>query len=295
MDRCDIACAEWERRAGLVTNAVSRIGVCSWSLQPASASDLALAVHDAGLDAVQLALDPVRTGAMPLPAVRDALAAAGVSILSGMMAMADEDYTTLDTIRRTGGIVPDASWPANLTAARQNARLAGALGIGLVTFHAGFVPHDARDARHGKLVERLRTLAAVFADEGVAIALETGQESAATLLELIDALGEARVGVNFDPANMILYGMGEPVAALRRLAAHVTQVHIKDACASPVPGAWGVEVPAGEGDVDWPAFFAVLAAHDVRADLVIEREAGERRVADVRAARTLIVRARGGA
>ncbi|MCI0436081.1 MAG: sugar phosphate isomerase/epimerase [Gemmatimonadetes bacterium] len=267
-----------------------RIGVCSWSLRPANAVDLALAVREAGLDAIQLALDPVRMDAMPLNPVRDALDHAGIDVLSGMMAMEGEDYTTLESIRRTGGLVPDDTWPGNLEAARANARLARTLGLSLVTFHAGFVPHDDADGKRAILVERLRVIATAFAGEGITIALETGQESAETMRTLIDQLTDVRVGVNFDPANMILYGTGDPVAALRLLAPHVRQVHIKDAVATRAPGEWGAETPVGEGEVDWPAFFAVLAAHVVPADLIIERESGERRVTDVRAAKALVLR-----
>ncbi len=266
------------------------LAVCSWSLRPGNAADLARAVGAAGLDAVQLALDPLRTGSMPIDVLSPQLHDAGIRIESGMMAMAGEDYSTLASIRRTGGLVPDATWPANLAAAHENARIARALGLDLVSFHAGFVPHGSEDPVHATLLERLRAVAAAFAAQGVSVALETGQETAQTMLELVETLADVRVGVNFDPANMILYGMGDPVAALRTLAPHVRQVHIKDARPSAVPGEWGVEVPVGQGDVDWAAFFAVLNAHDVRVPLVIERESGEQRIADMRAAKALVER-----
>jgi sugar phosphate isomerase/epimerase len=258
--------------------------VCSWSLQPRSARELAERVRAAGLDAVQLALDPIRDGAMPLAEVLDVFARERIAILSGMMAMAGEDYSTLHSIRRTGGVVPAATWAENVAAAASNARLAHALGIRLVTFHAGFVPHDASDPQRAVLLERLSVIARTFAAEGVEVALETGQETAETLAELLAQLEPLRVGVNFDPANIILYGMGDPLAALRRLAPHVRQVHIKDARAAVRPGEWGSEVPVGDGDVDWAAFFALLMEARIEADLVIEREASTTRVADVQMA-----------
>ena len=97
-------------------------------------------------------------------------------------------------------------------------------------------------------------------------------------------------GVNFDPANMILYGMGDPVEALRALLPHVLQVHVKDATPTAEPGTWGAEVPAGTGAVDWPAFFAVLSGAGRPIDLMIEREAGGTRVADIATARELVQR-----
>jgi L-ribulose-5-phosphate 3-epimerase len=265
-------------------------GVCSWSLQAGSTEELVHRVHATGLNAVQLALDPVRTGVMPLDALQSALERAGITILSGMMDMAGEDYSTLESIRRTGGVAPDETWPHNRAAALRNARLARALDIRLVTFHAGFLPHEASDPRRTLMLDRLRDIVTIFADEGVTVALETGQETADTLLHALHEVG-AGVGVNFDPANMILYGMGEPVAALRRLAPWVRQVHIKDAIPSGTPGEWGVEVPVGSGAVDWTAFFAVLAELPLRPDLVIEREAGTNRIADIRTAHRVITAA----
>ena len=263
---------------------IARIGVCSWSLLPATAKDLAQRVQGTGLDAVQLALDPVRTGAMPVDEVEMHIGAGGIRLLSGMMAMAGEDYTTLDSIRRTGGVVPDATWSPNLKAAHENARLAKRLGIRLVTFHAGFVPHHAEDNSRDKLIDRLKRIADVFAASDVQIALETGQEDAGTMLALMESLVTHHVGVNFDPANMILYGMGDPVSSLDILAPFVRQLHVKDAISSNAPDAWGVEVPVGAGQVDWRSFFHTITRRRIGADLIIEREAGDRRVEDVRAA-----------
>ncbi len=277
-----------------------RIGVCSWSLQPAGPGELASKLKVCGVAAVQLALDPIRTGAWKLDETITVLHDAGIAVLSGMMGMAGEDYSTLESIRRTGGIAPDEHWQANLLAARDNAALAERLGITLVTFHAGFLPHDRADPRRGVLIDRLRHLAEVFAERGVRIAFETGQESAGTLLGVLldinSALGhhvpKITVGVNFDPANMILYGMGDPVGALRALAPAVRQIHIKDATPTGTPGTWGQEVAAGTGGVDWESFFGVYRECGLdkgrTTDLVIEREAGDARVQDVVKARVMV-------
>jgi L-ribulose-5-phosphate 3-epimerase len=264
-----------------------RLAVCSWSLQPGSTAELISRVQATGLNAVQLALDPVRTGVMPLAEVQPAFERAGLTIVSGMMDMAGEDYSTLESIRRTGGVAPDETWPDNRAAALLNARIARALGIPLVTFHAGFLPHEASHPRRTLLLDRVRDIVEIFADEGVAVALETGQETADTLVDALDGIG-AGAGVNFDPANMILYGMGDPLPALRRLAPWVRQVHIKDAIPSATPGEWGVEVPVGSGAVDWAAFLAVLAGLPHQPDRVIEREAGADRVADICTAQRVI-------
>lgn len=257
------------------------LGCCSWSLRPESPIELADRLKKIGFDHVQLALDPLRTGAFDRDTTLNALARAGAKLASGMMAMAGEDYSTLDSIRRTGGVRLDETWDQNLSATYQNARLAKELGIDLVTFHAGFLPHDADDPERAKLLDRLRTMIDVFAEQGVHVGLETGQETAGTLLSVLRELDRPTVGVNFDPANMILYDMGEPVSALERLAPYVRQLHFKDAVRTKVRGEWGTEVPVGTGEVDWRRLLRVVQERAIPTRFMFEREAGENRVGDL--------------
>ena len=91
--------------------------------------------------------------------------------------------------------------------------------------------------------------------------------------------------MNFDPANMILYDKGDPLEALRALGPWIRQCHIKDARRTRVSGTWGEEVTVGTGEVDWTAFLATLDELGFHGDLCIEREAGNQRLADIRAAR----------
>ncbi len=265
------------------------MGVCSWSLRPGSPQELAERVRAVGLDCVQLALDPLRTGRWPIEGTRRALEDAGVAIRSGMMGSKGEDYSTLASIRRTGGVRPDQSWDENRRAASENARIASALGLDLISFHAGFLPEEPASERV-KLVGRLREIIDRLAEHGVRAAFETGQETAGTLLAFLEELDRPGIGVNFDPANMILYGMGEPVEALEGLAPWVRQIHLKDARRAKSPGTWGEEVPLGQGEVDWVVFFDVLTDRRIEVDLMIERESGEDRLGDIRAARELVQR-----
>lgn len=271
-----------------------RIGACSWSLKPESPANLAGKLGAVGVSVVQLALDPLRTGAWSLDETAATLTEAGVEIRSGMMAMRGEDYSTLDSIKRTGGVRLDEHWEADLSAAGDNAAIAKRLGITLVTFHAGFIPHDPSDPVRGLLIERLRAVVDRFAARGVRVGFETGQETAETLLAALDELDRPEVGINFDPANMILYGMGDPVEALRLLAPRVVQLHIKDALPALDPGTWGTEVQVGSGAVDWRALFGVVERGALHCDLMMEREAGDDRVGDMARARELIERMPGG-
>jgi L-ribulose-5-phosphate 3-epimerase len=91
-------------------------------------------------------------------------------------------------------------------------------------------------------------------------------------------------GVNFDPANMVLYDEGNPVQAMAVLAPWIRHVHIKDGIRTRRPGAWGREVPWGEGEVGAEAFLRELKRLGYAGALAIEREAGDRRVQDIRSA-----------
>lgn len=248
------------------------IAVCSWSLQAESPAQLVERVRATGASAVQLALTPLVEKPDVWGDCVAALTAADIEIVSGMLETVGEDYSTLETIRVTGGVVPDATWHATRARAVEVAKVAGRHGIRLVTFHAGFIPHEAGAERDG-LFARLREIAAIFRAEGSRIAFETGQESAETLAHALDALGDDSIGVNFDPANMILYGTGEPIEALRKVGKYVRSVHCKDATWSSQPGkTWGAEVPLGKGQVDIGLYLQTLKEIGYSGPLTIERE-----------------------
>jgi len=261
---------------------LARLGTTSWSLRPTSPEDLVQRVHETGLDAVQLGLSPVVSDRATWGQAVPRLIEDGIAILSGMLQPVGEDYSTIERIRETGGIRQEGTWKANEAMARAMAVLAENAGIGIVTMHAGFIPESAADPERTVMIDRLRVLVDVFAHEGVRLALETGQESAETLAEALEEIDRPALGVNFDPANMLLYGAGDPIAAMELLAPRIIALHLKDAVASPTPGAWGTETPLGQGDVDWDAFFSIARSLSHEVDAVIEREGGERRIEEIR-------------
>ena len=267
-----------------------RLAVCSWSLQPASPADLVAKLESTGIRRVQLALDPLRDAPKVWGKTAALFREKGIATVSGMFGCVGEDYSTLETIRATGGIAPDATWEQNWTNILATSALAHELGLKLVTFHAGFLPHEEKDPNFAKMLRRLAETADVFQAANIALGLETGQETAPVLVRLLQKLKRPNVGVNFDPANMILYDKGDPIAALRVLGPWIRQVHIKDARRTKVPGTWGEEVVAGTGEVDWPAFFAALRELNYTGDFVIEREAGSQRVADIRTAKEIVAK-----
>jgi len=232
---------------------------------------------------VQLHLDPLALD----PEWADAKAKlddAGINVISGMFTPVGEDYTTPATIKATGGVVPDEHWDENLTNFKKIAKVCADFELSSIGFHAGFIPED-NPAVHDKLVARLQELADILTETaGADLLLETGQETADSLGRFLGHVDRKSVGVNFDPANMILYGMGDPIAAIRELMPYVRQVHIKDATSPPSPGDWGAEVVTGTGEVDWASFFSELNGAGYEGNLAIEREAGDDRIGDIKQA-----------
>jgi len=257
-------------------------------LQPATPQELVAAVKATGLDRVQLDLDPLRESPDAWSSTPALLQDAGIEVVSGMFRTVGEDYTTMETIRVTGGVAPDATWEQNKANIAATVPIAKQLGMKLVTFHAGFLPHDENDPAFTSLAQRLRDVADMFAAEGIGVGLETGQETAPALRDLLQVLERPTLSVNFDPANMVLYDKGDPIDALRTLGPWIGQVHIKDGIRTKVTGEWGEEVVVGTGDVDWAAFFSALNDVGFTGDLCIEREAGTTRVDDIAAARKLV-------
>ena len=133
-----------------------RIALCSWSLQPANPQDLVAKLKATGINRVQLALDPLRDDPGVWGQTPALFRDNGFTIVSGMLGCVGEDYSTLESIRLTGGVAPDSTWEQNWKNVQATAALAQTLGLKLVTFHAGFLPHEESDPAFAKLpVEQL--------------------------------------------------------------------------------------------------------------------------------------------
>lgn len=261
------------------------IAVCSWSLQPRDAAHLVELTRQLGLAHVQLALGPL----VMLDDKRKhqeigRLKQSGLSLTSAMINFPGEDYSTIDHIRRTGGYVPDDAWPVRKRLSIQAAQLAAELGIRLLSTHVGFVPAPS-DPAYAGIKDRVRQIAEAFKGHDVDLLLETGQERADELLAFLHDVQAPNVFINFDPANMILYGLADPIAAMHTLGPLIRHVHVKDATPSAEPGVqWGEEVPFGAGRVGPRRFLEALESIHYTGPLAIEREAGDDRLGDVRSA-----------
>jgi L-ribulose-5-phosphate 3-epimerase len=261
------------------------IAVCSWSLQPKSMAELVSKVKEVGLGHMQLALAELsQMDAGKRQSELAELRASGIQLTGGMLHFAGEDYASIARIRETGGFIPDGEWGTRKQITADVAKLAKEMNVGAILAHVGFVPPHG-DPRYRHAVERVREVAELFAGQDLALHMETGQEPAAELLAFLRDLNEPNVFINFDPANMILYGAGEPIPAIKLLGKHIRHVHAKDATASVKPGVeWGAEVPLGTGQVNVSLFLRTLKEVGYAGPLAIEREAGDNRLGDVAAA-----------
>ena len=263
-----------------------RIGVCSWSYQR-PLREVADEMAKIGVKGIDLALTPfvapdgrhgVEEGEEALAFAKAQFASGAWRLFATMISFPQEDYSTLETIRKTGGVVPDDCWPRNREIAAAAAELSGTLGAPYMLFHAGFLD-ESNPAAYAAYVERVSFVRDACAKAGVQLILESGQETAEDLARFLrDVPG---LYVNFDPANMILYGKGRPMEALETLVPWIRKIHVKDADATAVPGTWGTERPWGEGQVGGAAFIDALNGLGFTGNMTIEREGGDDRVGDI--------------
>src|SRR4051794_1612984 len=206
------------------------------------------------------------------------------AITTAVCSYVGEDYSNVETVRQTVGLVPQNRRAERVARTKEVADIAASLGIGSVACHIGFIPEDRKRPEYQQVCSMVRDICGHLSRHHVDFTLETGQEPADALLAFIDDVGSVNLKINFDPANMILYGMGDPVSALRTLGSRVVSVHCKDGLPPERPGDLGVEKRLGSGKVDYPAFLAALTQIGYKGTLSIEREEPdiERREQDIR-------------
>ena len=255
------------------------VGVCTWSLGN-DLDKISILREQTQLNHLNLALGPALDGDEKyLPRVRKD----GWNISATMVGFPKEDYTTLETIKVTGGIVPDEDWEDNRKRTFDAIDITAELNVQYLLMHFGFL--DTEDAdKAKKLYDRIKILADRAAEKSVQLLMETGQETAAELSQFLKELNHPALVVNFDPANMLLYDKGNPVEAVEVLAPWIKHVHIKDALRTKTPGTWGVEVPWGAGQVSPTEFLKTLKKINFVGALAVEREAGDNRIGDVKTA-----------
>ncbi len=186
----------------------------------------------------------------------------------------------------TVGLVPEVYRHKRIEEFKRGSDFAKKLGVKQFVTHVGFIPEEPHRREYKSLIIAIREVALHCKQNGQYFMFETGEETPLTLLRTIEDVGTDNLGVNLDPANLICYGKGNPIDALELLGKYVREVHAKDFC-HPVNGqSVGVEVPIGEGNVNFPAFFKKLKEIGYDGTITIEREiTGEQQTKDVLAAK----------
>ena len=197
----------------------------------------------------------------------------GIEVTAVFGGFAGESYADIPTVMKTVGLVPESTRQSRLAEMKQISDFARMLGCNTIALHLGFVPHETDSALYRQVVEVTRDLCQHAAANGQNLHLETGQETATGLLQFIHDSGCDNLFVNFDPANMILYGTGEPIEAVELIGSLVRSVHLKDAKWAASPGKeWGEETPLGAGDVNIESYLKTLQKIGYAGPLTIERE-----------------------
>ncbi|MFI3214170.1 MAG: sugar phosphate isomerase/epimerase family protein [Eubacteriales bacterium] len=172
----------------------------------------------------------------------------------------------------TLGLVPTEYRQARLQNLIDAADFAETLGVTDIITHLGFIPTNPYDSDYVGVVQALKFLLKGYKDRGLFFCLETGQETPVIARRLIEDTKADNFGVNYDPANLILYGSANPVDGLDILAPFVRQIHVKDGTYPTNGYEIGKETALYDGSVNIDAFFAKLASLNFEGSLVIENE-----------------------
>jgi L-ribulose-5-phosphate 3-epimerase len=259
------------------------VGLVFWAEQNAEANLRQL--KDFDIYSGQLGVPPDLRCDVVLDDWVNGLSESQVSITSAVCCYMGEDYANLETIHKTVGFTTESLRLDRIARTKEVSEFARAIEIPALSCHIGFIPSNTDETLYKDLCDLTKLLCDYCGNNGQNFVLETGQESADVLLSFIHNVNRQNLRVNFDPANMIMYKSGDPLAALEIVSAHVSSVHCKDAY-SPVAGTGrlGEECTLGDGEVDFPSFLQKLKKLDYRGALSIEREELniEKRIADIK-------------
>jgi sugar phosphate isomerase/epimerase len=217
-------------------------------------------------------------GDMPLEGAADAWRSAleqeNFTVVTVFCAYVGESYADIPTVEKTVGFIPETTRAEREQRTKDVSHFAAVIGVKSIACHVGFVPEDRSDPNYTAVRDLVRRICDHAAKHGQTFALETGQEPAEILLEFLKDVDRQNLGINFDPANLIMYGSGDPIQAVEVLHEHLLSVHAKDGTWPPKKpeGALGTEAPLGEGAVGMDKFIAKLKQVGYKGTLNVERE-----------------------
>lgn len=182
----------------------------------------------------------------------------------------------------TLGIVPTAYRSERVKMLLKGAAFAKKIGVTDVITHVGFLPENPSTTEYHEIVSTIRFIAKNLLKNEQYFLFETGQETPVTLMRVIEEVGTGNLGINLDPANLLMYGKANAVDAVKMIGKYVRGVHGKDGEYPTTPYRLGVEKPLGQGSVDYPRFIAALKEAGYDGAITIEREiSGEEQIRDI--------------
>lgn len=183
----------------------------------------------------------------------------------------------------TLGLVPEAYRFIRMKEIMQGVDFAEWLGVENVATHVGFIPESPYTPEYMGLVAAVKKLVEYCENKKIYFNFETGQETPITLMRAITDLNSDYVGINFDPANLIAYGKGNPIDAIDIFKDRIRGIHVKDADYPTKFYELGAERVVGEGTVNYPVFLPKLIKQGYKGDLYIEREIeGDQQIIDIK-------------
>lgn len=189
----------------------------------------------------------------------------------------------------TIGLVPRATRAARIAHMKEVADFAQKAGIPAIQGHCGFIPENPNDPLYKEAVQAIAEVAQYCKEKNLDMRCETGQETPITLVRAIKDIASVNLGVNFDAANLVMYGKANPADAVHLLGPYIQGVHVKDGVYPEDPHKLGDERPMRMGLVDWPLIIRRLTEIGYSGALTIEREiSGEQQTEDVLRAKSYI-------
>ncbi len=230
-------------------------------------------VRDFGLQSCQLSFwDPALYTDENAAIIRDAVAATGITVSTlwcGYTGPVEWNFTYGPL---TAGLVPEAWRGIREKELLAGSEFAAKIGVDQIATHVGFLPENYFDPDFRGTVAVLRRICQVMKDRGQYFLFETGQETPVTVLRAIEEIGLDNVGINFDTANLMLYGKGNAADAVLVFGKYIRDTHIKDGFYPTNGKELGREVAAGEGLANFPLILKRLKDVGYTGPFTIERE-----------------------
>lgn len=244
--------------------------------------------HELGIKSIQVSGVSEYLAGEKRQQLIDVIKETGTNVSAICASYPGESYRDIQTVTDTVGLRPPAMREERIKLTLRIAELGRDLGAPILTCHIGVLPKDENSPLYQGMLQAVQEIADALSEKNMSFALETGQETAGEMKHFLELVARENVGVNFDPANMILYGTGKPIEAVEVLKDHILHVHVKDGTWPTEAGKLGTETRLGEGEVNIPAYVAKLKEIGYTGPLTIEREAGTTRIADIRASKKML-------